>query len=778
MLKPLSRSLLRAMLGKRLPKTAGRLETPGARGQVLIRRDGWGIPYVDAESVEDAWYGLGFCQGQDRAVQLEGLLRLLRGTLAQAAGPALLPVDRLSRRVGFRRAGAAHYRALRESSRRSIAAFARGLYDGATLGCPRAPHELALAGATPTPFTPEDVIAAGKFVAFTLSSNWDTELARMKILQEDGLDALADLEPLGHPDDAEHAAHGPDAARAIDALSEDLAAFLELAGHGGMSNGWAVAPSRTATGRPILANDPHLPPSLPPSWYLARVTTPQWSVAGVSFVGAPMFVAGHNGTIAWGVTAGLMDNTDLFLERVGEDGRSVLEGDEYVSCEVAREVIGVKGQAPVVEEVLITKRGPIISPALNSDVPALSLCATWLNPKAFATLDELHLARDFEQFRQAWRGWNLASFGLVYADAEGHVGELMAGEAPSRREGWGMMPAAGWKPGAGWRDSPVPFDDMPRLLDPQEGFVATANSGPHPGYDGPFIGVDWLAPYRRRRITERLRAKSDWDVQATQSLQLDQLSLPWRDMRATVLAAPGATPHSARALEMLAHWDGRVSADSPAASVYEFFEWEMARRMVKAKAPRSYRWALGAGFTPIAVKTAFGHRLTCVLIRLMEERPDDWFGRPWLDEVDDALDAAYAELRRRYGPDERRWAWGRVRPATLRHAASARPPLGVLLNLGPFPWGGDAETVGQAAGPVHDPAGDVTVAASMRMVIDVGNWDASRYVLPGGQSGNPLSPHYSDMLPLWRRGEGVPIAWSAAELDKATVAELRIVPRK
>ena len=776
MLKPISRGLLRATLGKRLPKTSGRLETPGVSGRVVIRRDRWGIPYVDADSVDDAWYGLGFCQGQDRAVQLEGLLRVLRGTLAQAAGPDALPVDRLSRRIGFRRAGAAQFRALGEDSRRSIAAFARGLYEGATLGCPSRPHELALAGAVPTPFEPEDVLAVGKFVAFTLSSNWDTELARMKILQDDGLEALADLEPPGRSVDSERAARGQDAANAIDALSEDLAAFLKVAGHGGMSNGWAVASGRTAAGRPILANDAHLPPALPPSWYLARVTTPQWSVAGVSFVGAPIFVAGHNGTIAWGVTAGLVDNTDLFLERVGEDGRSVLEGNEYVPCEVAREVIGVKGRAPVVEEVVITKRGPIISPALTSDAPVLSLSATWLGAKAIATLDELHLARDFEQFRQAWRGWNLASFGLVYADAEGHVGELMVGEAPDRRRGWGMMPAAGWNPAAGWRDSPVPFDDMPSALDPREGFVATANSGPPPSYDGPFIGVDWLAPYRRRRITERLNAKSDWDVPATQSLQLDQLSLPWRDMRAAVLAAPGATSQSARALEMLADWDGRVSIDSPAASVYEFFSWEMARRAAKAKAPRSYRWVLGEGFAPFTVRTAFGHRFTSVLVRLMEERPDDWFGRPWLDEVDAALDAAYAELRRRYGADERRWAWGRVRPATLRHAASARRPLGVLLDLGPFPWGGDVDTVGQAAGPVHDPAGGVVVAASMRMVIDVGNWDASRYVLPGGQSGNPLSPHYSDMLPLWRRGEGVPIAWAAAEVEKAAVAELRIAP--
>ena len=772
MLKTLSRGLLLAMLGRRLPKTMGRLETRGARAEVVIRRDRWGIPYVEAGTVEDGWYGLGFCHGQDRAVQLEGLLRLVRGTLAEVSGPGMLPMDRLSRRIGFRRSGAAQSRALSEQSKRDVAAYARGLYDGATLGSPRRPHEFALAGIHTTRYLPEDVMAVGKLVAFSLSANWDVELARMKILQEDGAEALAALEPSRH----RNAADAPHSKRSFDALASDLAAFASLAGCGGMSNGWAIAPGLTATGRPILANDPHLRPELPPSWYLARVSTPDWTVAGASFVGAPLFVAAHNGSIAWGVTAGLVDNTDLFLERVGPDGRGVQEGDEFVECDVIREVIGVKGHAPLVDDVLVTKRGPIISPALSEDAPAVSLSATWLGDAPLNTLDELHKARSFDQFRRAWSTWNLASFGLVYADENGSVGGLMAGQVPSRRKGCGTLPTAGWDVDAGWEDLPVPFDEMPAILDPEEGFVATANDGVGPDSDGLFLGGDWLPPYRRRRIAEMLTSRNDWDIDSTLSLQMDLLSLPWLDMRSGVLAASGASAESARALEMLMAWDGRVAADSTAASLYEFFIWEMTRRLAEAKAPRSSKWALGAGFTRLTVRTIIGHRLICLLARLMEERPDDWFGRPWLAEVDAALAAAYAGLRLRFGPDERLWAWGRVRPTTLRHPASVRRPLGMLLDLGPFPWGGDSDTVSQAAGTMGAPSEGVSVVASLRMVIDVGNWDASRFVLPGGQSGNPLSTHYSDMLPLWRRGTGVPIAWSAEEVNRAAVKELRILP--
>ena len=772
MLKTLSRGLLLAMMGRRLPKTSGCIETPGARGEVSIRRDRWGIPYVEAGSVEDGWYGLGFCHGQDRAVQLEGLLRLVRGTLAQAGGPGLLHLDRLSRRIGFVRSGAAQFRALSADSRRGVAAYARGLYDGATVGSPRRPHEFALAGIRPARYSPEDVLAVGKLVAFSLSSNWDVELARLKIIQEDGPEALEALEAARYRDTGSL----PEYTEEFDALASDLREFADLAGCGGMSNGWAVAPSRTATGRPILANDPHLRPELPPSWYLARVSTPEWTVAGASFVGAPLFAAAHNGSIAWGVTAGLADNTDLFLERLGPDGRSVLEGDKFAQCDVIREVIGVKGGALLVEDVVVTKRGPIISPALTTDVPVVSLGATWLGEAPLGTLDELHKAKSFDEFRQAWSTWNLSSFGLVYADVAGSIGALMAGEAPSRRRGYGTLPTAGWDPGSGWEDAPVPFDKIPAVLNPVEGFAATANSGLGLEGEAHFMGADRLPPYRRRRIVEMLKSRRDWDVDTTLSAQLDQLSLPWLDMREAVLASPGDSEESAKAAEMLAAWDGRLSVDSASATLYEFFISEMIRRIVQAKAPRSQRWALGAGFTPLTPRTLFGHNLICLLVRLMRERPRDWFDRPWLTEVDDALAAAYAELRHRFGADERLWAWGRVRQTTLRHPASSRRPLGVLLNIGPFPWGGDSDTVSQAASAVRDPSDGVTVIASMRMVIDVGNWDASRFVLPGGQSGNPISPHYSDMLPLWRRGSGVPIAWSAAEVDRTAIEELRILP--
>lgn len=371
----LARALLR-LLGRRSPITTGRLRVPGPRGRVTIRRDDAGVAYVEADRDEDAWYAIGFCHGQDRAFQLELLLRVVRGTLAEVVGPEALPVDRLSRRIGFRRLAAAQRPALDDDVRRQIDAYARGCADGATVGCRRRAHERVLLGIRPTPWEPDDVLATGQFLAFALGTNWDAELLRLRLLVHDGPEALAALD-LAFPAWLPVAAPpSPPAEPAVERLASDLALLRGVAGvaAGAVgSNAWALAPSRTATGRPILAADPHLNPVLPSYWYLAHVRTPEWAASGATFVSQPMFPLGHNDVAAWGATVAHMDNTDLFCEAIGRDGRSVREGDRYVRCEARREMIRAKGAPDVVEEVLVTPRGPIVSPALGDDAGARSI---------------------------------------------------------------------------------------------------------------------------------------------------------------------------------------------------------------------------------------------------------------------------------------------------------------------------------------------------------------------------------------------------------------------
>jgi penicillin amidase len=772
----LHRQLFRFLLGRRLPTLRGTLTVPGLQGPVRIDRDRWGIPHITATQESDAWFGLGFCQGQDRAFQLEILLRVVRGTLAQLIGKNGLGVDRLVRRIGFHRAAPAQWEVLHPEIRSMLEAYAAGVNAGATRGLRRRPHEFVLLRSRPTPWTGLDVVAALKLQGFVLSSNWDVELARLKVLTTDGPGALGDLDP-AYPDWLPVTSPPSQAAgRSLDRLADDLAAFSLVAGTGGGSNNWVVRGARTSSGRPIVANDPHLPPTLPTHWYLVHLRTPEWAVAGASFVGGPCIPSGHNGFAAWGVTSAFIDNTDLFLERMGPDGKSVRQGDSYVPCEVYQERIEVRRAAPVVEEVLVTPRGPIIGPALDGTTEAISVRGVWLDPLPVQGLLRVHRTRSFEELRGYLAEWPTLPLNLVYADETGKTAWQLIGQAPRRKKGWGTLPLPGWDLAAGWEKGLVPFDQMPGLEDHRDGFVATANNQPVLDGSGPFLGVDWLDGYRVAAANEALRRKSDWDIPATMKLQMDVRNLHWREVREVVLALPAEEGNTSFALRLLAEWDGRMTADSAAATIYELFMAQMMQRIARARAPKSFEWALGRGHGLLLPHGFLALRRFGHLTSLMRRQPPGWFSRGWPGEMADALAAVVESLRAVHGNQPRRWAWGRVRPLTLRHLLDRRPPLDRIYNLGPIPWGGDANTLSQASAMPLDPEGNPGFVASVRMVVEIGAWEETRFILPGGQSGNPFSRHYADQYPLWRRGEGVPIPWSEEAVRQASRQTLELRP--
>jgi penicillin amidase len=768
------RMLLRT-LGARLPVVDGTLAIDGPRATITIRRDRFGVPHVVAGDDADAWFGLGFCQGQDRAFQLETRIRVVRGTLAALIGPDGLAVDRLSRRLGFHRHGAASFAALDASHKESFEAFAAGVRQGVERGGGGRAHEFTLLRSRPTPFVATDALGFLAFQAFALASNWDVELARLRMLALDGTEAVLALDPPYPEDQPVSDRPGETAGRTIDALAADLAgasAWLEVAGG---SNNWAVAGSRTRTGRPLLANDPHLAPMLPPHWYLAHLTTPDWSVTGASLPGAPSFAAGHNGHSAWGVTAGLTDNTDLFVEEIGPDGTSVRRGDEFVPCAARTEIIDVKGGEPEAITILETDRGPIVGPAFEGSFGALSMSATWLRPGSLGGSLELGGVGSFEELRRSYASWPSVPLNLAYADADGTIGWQLIGDAPRRGKGGGTIPLSAADPATRWHDDPLPFDDLPFVADPAIGFVATANN--MPTTTGAYLGSDFLDGYRVSRISERLAERTDWDVASTLSMQLDRTSIPWREMRRGVLAALADAGDLARLTRMLEGWDGVLGTDSPAATVFEVFVATLARMVAEAKAPNSAAYALGRGFSTLIPFNAFIVRRVSHLIRLLEERPDGWFADGWDEAIRRALRSAHDLITDRLGPDPADWGWGRVRQVRFRHPLGARKPLDRIFDLGPIPHGGDANTINPAPVDPLDPLGNPDFAvASLRMVVDVGAFEHSRFALPGGQSGNPFSRHYSDQLPLWEKGDGLVIAQDPDEVARVTRHSLTLVP--
>jgi penicillin amidase len=773
----LLRGAMGLALGRRRLLRDGTLALPGLRAPITLRRDRYDIAYIEAQDDFGAWFGLGYCQGQDRAFQLELRLRTVRGTLSELFGEATLGVDRLSRRIGFIEASQHQFAALDTDVRQQIEAFVQGINAGMTTGATRRAPEFVMLNARPTPWTVADVVAQGKLISFLMIGNWDVELARLKILLTDGEQALRDLDPAYPASHPVTAPVGGAAGQALDRLSDDLARFVSFSGAGGGSNAWAVSGAHTATGRPLLASDPHLDPSLPPHWYLTHLRTPEWSAAGATMIGAPAFGVGHNGFCAWGITAGLADTVDLFVEDLASDKRAVRRGDGWEPVLTRREVIKVKKRAAFEEDVSVTPRGPIIGPALQGGMGALSLSAVWLQPRPARGLLMAHKARSLQEFRDELAQWPLLSVNVVYADAGGQIAWQLAGELPQRIAGNGTLPLPAADLSNGWLAETLPFKQMPFAIDPPEGFVATANAKPvRDDANGPLLGVDWLDGFRQARIVEALQADGPWDLPKTMRLQVDKLSHAWRDVKASILALTPLDDDAHRALDLLREWDGTVGADSVAATIYELFIGEMWRRVAKARAPQAWEYAIGRGFTDIMPLTTFAAGRGSRLLARLVEQPDGWFGRGWPAEMADALSAVVKGLRKQYGERTENWTWGAVRPLTLVNPLGRLRALAPVFNRGPYAWGGDGNTVSQAGTTPVVPAGNPTAIASLRAVIDVGEWENSRFVMPGGQSGDPFSPHYDDLLPLWLRGEGVPIAWTPERVRQSAVSTLYLLP--
>jgi len=767
------RSVARALFARRLPVTRGTVTVPGLEAPVTIVRDRWGIPHIEARTEPDAWFTLGFCQAQDRTFQLEFLRRLVRGELAAVLGPHGLSFDRLARRVGFRRAALRQLPRIAPDVRAQVEAFLAGLQAGLERGLSGRPLEFLLLRTEPQPWDAADVLGLVKFLSLALASNWTSELVRLRVLLTDGIDALRALDPALSDWSDRPSSVEPFPNIDLERLAGELDLLRSLAGMAA-SNNWVIAASRTRSGRPILANDPHWTPLLPSFWYLAHLRTPEWAIAGATLIGTPAFIAGHNGYAAWGVTAGLSDNTDLVLERLGPDGRSVFEGAATVPCLVHREPIHVRGHGTVTDMVLETRRGPIVSPALR-DVPwALSLRAVWLDPLPVRGLLAMHRVRSFADVEEAFADWPHLPLNVVYADRTGRIGWLLAGTVPQRRHSSGLIPTLGWENPEPWIGY-VPAERLPRTVDPPEGFIATANNRPRTADAAELLGVDYLDEYRVERIARLLASRTDWTLGDTLVAQLDTYAVHWEALRDQLLSVTPRDQEGRVALNLLRAWDGYVSAESPAATVFELVVHTLARNLAQRRAPASWRWVLGAGFHDLVGGTSWGVRRIAHLARALAEPTDAWHDVDRDEAIAAALSEAVRELAQHYGDDPGRWAWGSVRPLFLTHPLGAVPALRWLFDRGPLAIGGDANTINPGGVSAHEPLGAVQFIASLRFAVEIDDWDNARIVLPGGQSGHPLSPHYDDLLAYWLRGETVPLAWSPPAVDQVAAERLTLL---
>ncbi len=742
-----------------LPKQKGTIELPGLEGPVRVRRDRWGVPHIEAGSAADLWFAEGFSHGQDRLWQMDFYRRALSGRVSEFAGAEGLPVDRLMRTLGMRRTAEREAASLDPELLTLLERFCEGV-NAAAASAKAPPFEMQLLRLDFEPWRPADILGLGKLLAFGLSTNWEKELLRADMTRELGPELAAKLDPAypaGNPVVTQEpwSGDGLGLAEQIDSVRRSIGMATEASG----SNNWAVSGALTASGSPLIAGDPHLPQSMPGIWYQVGLTLGDRTVRGASLPGMPGVYMGQNNDVCWTFTNVMADVQDLFVERV--EGDSYLFEGEWRPLEVVREEIVVKGRdAPELLDVRITHHGPLVNAALGAD-EAEPLALRWIaldRPTAFRGMFELHGIRSGPELVASLEGHTSPASNLIWADRHGSIGYKLIGRLPLRKGGCPDLPKPGWEGEFEWEGA-VPYDELPEVVDPESGFLVTANNR-IVGDDYPHhITSDWLDGFRARRIEELLRASDEHDIESFEAMQSDNLSIPGLEAARRLGRLSPTGQRETSALERLRSWDGRLDPDTIAGTIYQAFLLRLAREVARAAIgdrDLCERWLDRAdnGFMPHVTSPWRWHSH---LMSLWEEGDEELIGRPWDGLVLEALAGALDDLGERFGPDPEGWRWGHVHEMEFPHPlGEANPLLRKLLNRS-LRAGGAQETVSQIAYDPNDPYKAVW-APSWRMVGDPTDPGRSRWQMFTGQSGHPASPHYDDLQADWLDGRTQPMA--------------------
>lgn len=761
-------SLTRADLEAALPDVRSTLRLPGLERRVEVWRDPQGIPHVRASSVWDAFFAQGFVHAQDRLWQMEYDRRRAYGRWAEYAGPAALAQDAQMRRCRLEHSARMDYEAADTETRRMLEAYASGV--SAFVTTSRAlPVEFRLVGGRPAPWQPWDAGAVFK-VRHILMGVWQTKAWRARLLRRLGAARTAQLCPgtppnpmLIVPPGVEY--RGP-AADGLAELTEQEAVLAHLPAWENGSNNWAVAGSRTASGRPLVAGDPHRPLDVPSVYYQNHVACPEFDAIGLSFPGVPGFPHfGHNAHVAWCVTHTGADYQDLFIERFDEQGRYEF-GGEWRAPQTARETIAVRGGAPVEIEVTVTPHGPIILGEPSSGHAfALRYTATAEPNHTFDCLLPMLRASDAGELEESMRQWVDPVNNFVFAAVHGDIGYKTRGRVPVRDPANAWVPVPGWNGAHEWQGV-IPFEALPAVRNPSTGWVATANSrvaGPeYPHY----IGLDFAPDFRTRRVVERLRDLRGATVADMARLHADRVSIPAREFVQILRDVPPADAPSKEARERLLAWDGEMDRDSVPATIYAVFRERLMRDLMTPILGSLSSEAFAG--TP---RGAVAHmaRLRARLAEMIRQGDRTLLppGVGWSQVLAQALAASVAELRATLGPDMAAWLWGRIHATQPRHTLSESfPDLAALLDPPSIPMGGDGETV-QAGSYIAGAGYGLTSTSVARYVFDLADWERSAWVVPLGASGHPGSPHYADQASVWGDVRLLPMryVWSRIAAD-------------
>ncbi len=753
----------------------------GAPAEIIV--DQWGVPHIYAASQHDAFFAQGWNAARDRLWQLDLWRKRGLGLLSESFGPAYVAHDRAARLFLYRGDMDAEWAAYGSDAKPWSEAFVAGVnaYVGQVLGGgARLPVEFTLTGSLPATWALDDLV---RIRSHGLSRNAEYEALRARVVAAGGLAADRLRRKLEPP----HELRIPDGLDPADIPADVLAdymlatkefAFLAggTASHGGLpdnaaqgSNNWAIAPERTATGRPILAGDPHRVLGAPSIRYLAHLDAPGLSVIGAGETHLPGVTIGHNGAIAFGITVIPIDQEDLYVYELNpENPRQYRYAGGWEDMRLVREAVPVKGGAPREVELAFTRHGPV----LKIDVAArraFALRTAWSEPGTSSYFGALRYqtAPDWTAFKEAVSHWRAATMNFAYADVAGNIAWIAAGLTP-RRPNWdGLMPV----PGDGryeW-DGFLGPSELPSTFNPPSGWVATANEMNLPASfpaEERKVSFEWADPARANRIAEVLLANDAITIADCAALQVDERDLTALRAIRLLDGLVSSDPEVRAALGLLAAWDGHETAASAAAAIAQVW-------LCKHLAPNTIAATTNAA---AAALIAYGSPYAVVSYL---EAPDGALGPDPSAARGEillaSLKSALGEISRRLGPDMAAWSWGALHRAHFVPAAAAfaDPELRARMVHGPLGVPGSATTVRAATYGMEDFI--LTTGASIRMVLDVGAWDNSLAINTPGQSGDPASPHYRDLFPLWAQGRYVPLLFSRPAVEAAAdlIIELR-----
>ena len=769
------------------------VQIKGLKERVTITRDERGIPYVDAKNDEDLYFAQGYATAADRLWQMDLFRRTARGELAEVLGGGpnnvALNQDKLHRTYGFAQAAEAEVAQASPKSLAILEAYARGVNAyAASLDAKSLPAEFQLLQYSFRPWTPADSFIIAKIFFEALSDTWRLDIMRQALssLPAEKRNALLpEMSPIdvlvvgkdtqARPTTSARLKPAPLSREALAALAHNqaiAAAALDRIGFyaDGLaaSNNWVVSGRHTVTGKPLLANDPHLRPTAPSIWHMVHLSAPGVRVAGITSPGVPGVIIGHNERIAWGFTNVGPDVQDLYVEKFDPANPKRYQTPQgWQDAVIREEQIKVrKGFTAefdtVVHEVTVTRHGPII---FEADGKRYALQWTALNPKLNrADLQySLNRARNWKEFNTALESFTAPTQNIVYADVDGHIGYHAAGVVPIRKSGDGSVPYDGATDAGEWT-SYIPIAKLPQLYDPPSGIIVTANQR-IVGTDYPyFLTHSWAQPYRARRIFDLLNEKPKHSSEDFRRILGDVYSIAgvMFAQEAVKLLRPKLTASDEKlraTLDAFEKWDGRADAESTVAPIVA-----QMRQAFRGK-------ILGGALGPDLVRNYQWSNFDTTLDHIIKERPAEWLPKEYASYEDlmrFSFDQAIETLKRNLGADETKWTWGEMVKARFPHALSGAPLIGAQFMVPPFPQNGTGGLVGATV--------NVGASVSMRLIADLSDLDKTQQGIALGQSGSPKSPHWSDQLADWRAVTPREFPFTAAAVAKAAKQTLTLEP--